>query len=74
MLAHDLIIWTSALLLSGEFANAEPKRLRYRLFHVACRLAFHGRHAKLHLQQGWRWADQLLAAFHKLKALAPATG
>jgi hypothetical protein len=43
MLAHDLIVWTQALLLSGELAKAEPKRLRYRLLHVAARLAFHGR-------------------------------
>jgi hypothetical protein len=34
-LAHDLIVWTRALLLSGELAKAEPKRLRYRLLHVA---------------------------------------
>ena len=38
-LAHDLIAWTQRLLLSGELAKAEPKRLRYRLLHVAGRLA-----------------------------------
>jgi hypothetical protein len=69
ILAHDLIIWTQALLLSGELANAEPKRLRYRLLHVAARLAFSGRRAKLHLQHTWPWADELFAAFRKLKAL-----
>jgi Transposase DDE domain group 1 len=73
MLAHDLIVWTQALLLSGELAKAEPKRLRYRLFHVAGRLAFSGRRAKLHIQAGWPWANELLTAFQKLKAL-PATG
>ena len=30
-LAHDLIAWTQRLLLSGELATAEPKRLRYRI-------------------------------------------
>ena len=40
MLAHDLIVWTQALVLDGELAKAEPKRLRYRLLHVAARLAF----------------------------------
>ena len=74
MLAHDLIVWTQALLLDGELAMAEPKRLRYQLFHVAARLTFHGRRAKLRLQHDWPWADQLLAAFHKLKALPTATG
>jgi len=73
MLAHDLIVWTQALCLDGELAKAEPKRLRYRLFHVAGRLAFSGRRAKLHLQNTWPWAEDLRAAFHKLKTLTPAT-
>jgi hypothetical protein len=29
-IAHDLIAWTQRLLLTGELARAEPKRLRYR--------------------------------------------
>ena len=74
MLAHDLIVWTQALALTGELAKAEPKRLRYRLFHVAGRLAFHGRRAKLHLQDSWPWAADLVAAFKKLNTLAPASG
>jgi hypothetical protein len=74
MLAHDLIIWTQALALDGELAKAEPKRLRYRLLHVAGRLAFSGRRAKLHLQDTWPWAAELLAAFQKLKTLAASTG
>jgi hypothetical protein len=73
MLAHDLIVWTQALCLSGELAKAEPKRLRYRLLHVAGRLAFSARRAKLHLQNTWPWAEDLLAAFQKLKTLTPAT-
>ena len=72
-IAHDLIAWTQRLLLSGELATAEPKRLRYRLLHVAARLAFHARTATLRLQASWPWAAALAAAFHKLKALpAPA--
>jgi hypothetical protein len=74
MLAHDLIVWTQALLLDGELAKAEPKRLRYRLLHVAGRLAFSGRRAKLHLQDTWPWAAELVAAFAKLQALPAATG
>jgi Transposase DDE domain group 1 len=73
-LAHDLIVWTQALLLDGALAKAEPKRLRYRLLHVAGRLAFSGRRAKLHLQHTWPWAAELIAAFQKLKTLQPATG
>jgi hypothetical protein len=73
LLAHDLIVWTQALTLDGELAMAEPKRLRYQLLHVAARLAFSSRRVKLHLQDTWPWTDQLLAAFQKLKTLAPIT-
>jgi hypothetical protein len=72
MLAHDLIVWTQALLLDDELAKAEPKRLRYRLFHVAARLAFSGRRAKLHLDHDWPWVTQLTAAFHRLTTLQAA--
>jgi hypothetical protein len=68
-LAHDLIAWTQRLLLTGDLARAEPKRLRYRLLHVAARLAFHARTARLRLQASWPWASDLVAAFRKLHAL-----
>jgi hypothetical protein len=68
-LAHDLIVWTQRLLLTGEHAKAEPKRLRYRLLHVAARLAFHARTATPRLRTTWRWAGELAAAFARLKAL-----
>jgi DDE family transposase len=70
-LAHDLIAWTQRLLLTGALAKAEPKRLRYRLLHVAARLAFHARTATLRIQANWPWAGDLAAAFNKLKALPP---
>jgi len=46
-IANDLIAWTQRLLLTGELARAEPKRLRYRLLHVAGLLPFHARTATL---------------------------
>jgi hypothetical protein len=73
-LAHDLIVWTQALTLDGELAKAEPKRLRYRLLHIAARLAFSARQAKLHLQDTWPWTAELIAAFAKLKALPATSG
>ena len=74
MLAHDLIVWTQALCLDGELARAEPKRLRYRLLHIAARLAFSARQAKLHLPAAWPWTEALKAAFEKLNTLSAATG
>jgi len=73
LLAHDLICWTQRLLLTGDLAVCEPKRLRYRLLHTAGHLVFHARTATLRLQATWPWAGELAAAFARLKALpAPA--
>jgi hypothetical protein len=72
-IAHDLLSWTKTLLLEGALSKAEPKRIRYRLLHVAARLTHHGRTARLRLPHDWRWAGELAAAFQKLKTLpAPA--
>ncbi len=72
-IAHDLICWTQRLLLTGELARCEPKRLRYRLLHVAARPAFHARTATLRLQASWPWTKDLANAFTRLKALPPPT-
>lgn len=74
LIAHDLLAWAKALLLSGELARSRPKRLRHRLLHVAARLAFSGRRARLRLQADWPWAAELVVAFEKLKALPAAAG
>lgn len=74
LIAHDLLAWTKALLLDGELARSRPKRLRHRLLHVAARLAFSGRRARLRLQAGWPWAGELAAAFEKLRSLPAAAG
>jgi len=73
LIAQDLVAWTKALALTGELANCEPKRLRYRLLHVAGRLALHARQAILHLDRDWPWATHLAAAFARLAALPPPT-
>jgi hypothetical protein len=69
LIAHDLLCWTKRLLLEGELARCEPKRLRYRLLHVAARLAFHARTATLRIHNTWPWAHALTNAFWRLKAL-----
>jgi DDE family transposase len=67
--AQDLTCWTQALLLDGALAIAEPKTLRYRLLHVAARIARHARRLILRLQATWPWATELAAAFARLRAL-----
>jgi hypothetical protein len=69
LLALDLVCWAQALLLDGELAIAEPKTLRYRLWHVAGRISRHARRLRLRLQRTWPWAADLVRAFTRLRAL-----
>lgn len=70
LIAQDLLCWTQRLLLVGtELVRCEPKRLRYRLLHVAGRLSRHARRLVLHLPRRWPWREEFLLAFHRLRAL-----
>jgi hypothetical protein len=67
--AQDLTVWAQTLLLDGALAVAEPKTLRYRLWHVAARIVRHARRRILRLQRSWPWAVELARAFTRLRAL-----
>jgi hypothetical protein len=73
LIGQDLLVWTQRLLLAGtELARCEPKRLRYRLLHVAARLTRHARRLVLHLPRHWPWREPLLQAFERLRAIPTA--
>jgi endonuclease G, mitochondrial len=52
-----------------ELLVAEPKTLRYRLWHTAARVVRHARRVIVRLQRTWPWAAELAAAFTRLRAL-----
>ena len=69
----DLISWTQILLLDGELAKAEPKKLRYRLLHVAARIVRSRRRTWVRIAARWPWAKEVAAAFTRLQALPRPT-
>jgi len=70
LMGCDLLAWTRRLLLAGtRLAACEPKRLRYRLLHVAGRSVRHARGVRLRLPRSWPWAQTLASAFARLQAL-----
>ncbi|HKB52206.1 MAG TPA: IS1380 family transposase [Solirubrobacterales bacterium] len=72
LLAQALLRWAARLCLDGELALAEPKRVRQRLLHVAGRIVRSGRRVALRLPRSWPWAEALVAAFARLRALPAA--
>jgi Transposase DDE domain group 1 len=65
-IAQTLVCWAQALLLDGDLKVAEPKTLRYRLWHAAGRLVHHARRVILRFDRDWPWAGALVAAFRRL--------
>jgi hypothetical protein len=73
LLSADLVAWCQRLLLDGELRVAEPKRLRYTLWHCAGRLVRTGRRIILRLQETWPWTKELVTAFDRLRSIDFAT-
>lgn len=69
LVAHDLLAWTKLLCLRGDLTHAEPKRVRYCLLHAAGIITRSGRRIRLRIAHGWPWADQLVAAFTRVRVL-----
>jgi hypothetical protein len=64
--AADLIAWTQTIILQADLAEAEPKKLRYRLLHTTARIVHGQRRTMIKIDAGWPWAAQLAAAFNRL--------
>jgi hypothetical protein len=71
--ATDISVWTQALTLEGEHQTSEPKRLRYRILHVAGQLTRQARTTTLHLPNDWPRVAAIIRAFKRLEDL-PALG
>lgn len=72
LIAACLIAWLKLIALDGDLATAEPKTLRYRIFHAAARLVKGARRRRLKVAATWPWADAIATAWHRLTALPQA--
>jgi hypothetical protein len=73
MTACILLSWLRLLALDGKLAKAEPKTLRYRLFHTAARLVRGGRRKTLKIAASWPWASAITTAWKRILALPHPT-
>src|SRR5690606_884792 len=65
-MAADLVAWFQLLCL----AAAEPKTLRWRLWHTPARVIRHSRRHVIRLIDGWPDTTEILAAYQRIAALA----
>jgi hypothetical protein len=71
--AADLIAWTQTMLLDGDQATAEPKKLRYQLLHAAARITRGQRRIFVRINETWPWATHLAHAFTRLNLIPAPT-
>ena len=64
--ADALVRWFQLLCLTGALAVAEPKTLRWSLWHTPARIVCHARRHIVRILDGWPTADELLAAYHRI--------
>ena len=67
--AGDLVRWFQLLCLTGQLARAEPKTLRWRIWHAPGRFVRHARADVVRILDGWPDADAILAAHARIAAL-----
>ena len=64
--ADALVRWFQLLCLTGALAVAEPKTLRWNLWHTPARIVRHARRRIVRILDGWPTADELLAAYQRV--------
>jgi hypothetical protein len=69
-MAADLVRWFQLLCLRGTLADAEPKSLRWRLWHAPARMVQSGRQRIVRILDAWPDADALLGAYERIVLLS----
>lgn len=67
--ADALVRWFQQLCLTGRLAAAEPKTLRWQLWHTPARLIRHARRHVMRILDGWPTATEILAAYRRIALL-----
>ena len=68
--ADALVRWFQLLCCTGPLAVAEPKALRWTLWHSPARVVRTAGRWVMRILDGWPAADQLLAAYRRIAQLA----
>ena len=68
--ADALVRWFQLLCLTGGLAVAEPKTLRWQLWHAPARLVHRSRRRVVRILDGWPTTGTLLDAYQRIILLA----
>ena len=69
MIRKSLFVWALLILflcLTGAFAVAQPKALRWSIWHTPARIVRRARRNVVRILDGWPTADALLDAYQRI--------
>jgi hypothetical protein len=64
--AADLVRWFQLLCLTGSLAAAEPKTLRWAIWHTPARIVRHARQNIIRILDGWPSTEEILGAYRRI--------
>lgn len=67
--AADLVRWFQLLCVTGALAVAEPKALRWTLWHTPARVVRRARRNVVRILDGWPTTDDLIGAYRRIALL-----
>jgi len=67
--AADLVRWFQLLCVTGRLARAQPKRLRWTLWHAPARIIHTARRDIVRILDGWPTAKDILGAYQAIAVL-----
>lgn len=67
--AADLVRWFQLLCVTGPLTRAQPKRLRWTLWHTPARIISTARRDIVRILDGWPTARDILGAYQQIAAL-----
>jgi len=67
--ADALVRWFQLLCLPGRYSTAEPKTMRWAIWHTPARIVRHARRHVMRILDGWPATGEILAAYRHIELL-----
>ena len=67
--ADALVRWFQLLCMPGRFATAEPKTMRWTIWHTPARLVRHARRNVVRILDGWPTTTEILTGYQRIARL-----
>lgn len=68
-MADGLVRWFQLLCMPGRYRNAEPKTMRWQIWHTPARIVSHARQRIVRILHGWPTTNEILGAYQHINAI-----